>query len=247
MEIYNKEELISALIVAGYNKVDTLLCILVIDHIKNDKGNNEMLTFLDNQIESYGFRNYVEFDDYTYRVNALSLNEKVSECSDGELLVGDLLPLRERLVKYLINVDLSDAIIKKAKLIGINKLHLHADLFSNKEINIIKQEFGNEVFGELYNFSGKLECEDYKNMSDDEIYELVKDYRFSNYIYKFCLNEYQKEIASLAIRKNAMSKKHLNEVTFEDILDAYKDKETNSSVLISVCDAHSRTKKHEMD
>lgn len=244
MEKFNKEELISSLIMAGYNKVDILLYTLAINKIKNDKKLNSELIFEDAYVPSATFSSFIHYDEGTYSLGSNSLNDNVSIDNNASLLLGDIMPINKKLVSYFINEDLTDIIIKKAKLIGLDNLSTHVDLFSNKEINIIKEKYGNEIFGELYSYTEKLDHEDYKNMQELEIIDLMSNYNSSNYIYNFCLNEEQQEIARNVLMINAVIKEDTeNFKNYEDILEYYQKRDGNKSVLLSVCEAHSRIKK----
>lgn len=239
MEKYNSEELISTLLIAGFNKVDQLLITLVIDKIKKDEKINKILSFDNDNFYSNQFSEYVSFEDFVYYINGSSPRNIAYYNKDNkEVLIGDLLLINKTLLNYILEDGLKDVIIKKAKLIGIEDLSIHVDLFSNKEINIIKEEYGNEVFGDLYNTDMKFKYDDFKNISDEELVNIMKNYTGCNYIYHYLLTDRQKIIAKNAMNNNAKS------YNFEDnediILNNIRTRDRNESALFSVIDAISR-------
>lgn len=246
IEVFNNEELISSLIIAGYNKVDILLYKLVLDKIREDEKINKQLAFKNTNLISSTFSWYITYEDLTYSLHRKELTDAISyEKGNFDILVGDVLPANKKLIKYLLDTDLKDIIIKKAKLIGTENLHLHSESFSNKEINILKEEFGIEVFGEVYSYIDKLPVNDYRNMTDEEVIEHMKNFKYTNFIYKYCLSDHQREIADKVLLENGIIpnlENHSND-EYSDILEEYKNKETDSSVLINVCSAYSRMKR----
>lgn len=244
IEEFSTEELISSLIMAGYNRVDDLLLALVLDHLNNlDFGNMRIMYNGDSSLSSK-FTSFISYEDNVYSLTQKSLSVPIySVKNEDDILVGDILPVNSTLVKYFINTDLGKIILLKASMIGINNLSNHPDLFSNKEINILKEKLGSDVFGELYSQVDKLEVEDYASMSEKQITQLAqKNKGFSHsYIYKYCLNNHQRQIANevLSISSNYNLSSHLHK-SVDGIISEYRNRESNNSILLSVCEIHSR-------
>lgn len=132
MEKINSEIIISSLFMIGFDKVDTLLYINVVEQIDKFK----IFEFTDDK-RSDIFKKYIEFNGICYK-----LKDNVSLNNDIELPLYKELRTNNLLIKYLNELNYEEIIIKKIMFLGIDKIKHYNMLFSNKEKEIIYKMFG---------------------------------------------------------------------------------------------------------
>ena len=192
MEKYTVGDLVSALLISGFNKVDSLLLKLLNKKIQNDPILGRKLFFV-NSIESSVFRNVITYDKSVFEIKGKTALDSLYYSDECNVTFGDVLPKKEILINYAINEDLTDVILEKVSKIGLDNLPNYIHLFSNKEIDIVKHKLGNKVFGSFLSFDADLQIIDYKKLRNDDILCIIDSFKSLNYIYNYCLNEEQKK------------------------------------------------------
>ena len=117
MEIINSENLIGALLVLGYESVDSILYTLTLGKITKD---NRNFKFIDKELNKT-FMNFIDYDGGSFK-----LKEGLTMQSDTGLLneyfsIEEFLTNR-KLVEYLKTIDLNDIISKKNNFVEVKTL-----------------------------------------------------------------------------------------------------------------------------
>ena len=136
MEKICLDNIISALLFLGFDKVDSLLISYTTKNILE----SDMYHFeLDND-SLPSLYNYVELSSGTFKLNEQSI-EKINHGFKENIKKILALHSNKRLIEYLKTVDFTDIVLLKLNSIGIkNALELN-NLFSNKEKQIIMNIF----------------------------------------------------------------------------------------------------------
>jgi len=168
MEKINTEELISALFIVGFDKIDSLLFTYTLGKLSIDNRVMQTFEFEDKEC-SDTFNKYVTYDNDTYHL--------VEDCDiDTFILVGDKnLPLRKilhtnkKLITYLSLLDFSEIVLKKIMLLGDNGIDTLASHFCDKEREIISKLFGINEMNQRKMMEGAIA---YEKIYDEEAHEL---------------------------------------------------------------------------
>ena len=141
MEKINKEIIISSLFSMGFDKVDALLYMYVLDDLF--RYIDVIKKFEYDLIEPTStFNKYVDFDGMVSSLKkGYTLNTKVS-CDDGsQKQLRKVLNINYELVQYLEDVDFAKIVNKKVFDIGLERLEEFSYLFSNVEREYIYNAF----------------------------------------------------------------------------------------------------------
>ena len=141
MEKINTEELISSLLLLGFEKVDLILYTQTLGRLVIDNQTLKIFEF-DDHAFSDTFNKYVEYDEGVYKLKegySLDTNIKVGK---KDILLKDLLHTNKRLITYLNLLDFEEIIFKKITLLEDKSISTLPNYFSNKEKEIIYKMFG---------------------------------------------------------------------------------------------------------
>ena len=133
MEKINSENIISALFLLGFNKVDVLLYMCVLAKLT-----------LDNQSEdedfSFLFCQNIEFDGKVLKIKGDEGLDTTVMVIDGKpYSLRRMLKCNEKLMEQMKNLDFEEIIRRKINIIGEDKVYIYRDFFSSKEIDIINK------------------------------------------------------------------------------------------------------------
>lgn len=139
MEKINSENIISALFLLGFDKVDVLLYMCVLAKLTLDNQNEERFTLEDEDF-SFLFCQNIEF-------NGKVLEIKGNEGLDTTVMVIDgkpyslrrMLKSNEKLMEQMRQLDFEEIIRRKINIMGEDKVYIYRDFFSSKEIDIINK------------------------------------------------------------------------------------------------------------
>lgn len=143
MEKICLDNILSALLFYGFDKVDSLLLYYT---TKNVLTADEFKFVLDQDSLPTLFK-YVEFKDNTYQLkNGMSLSDEVEVGNKIVMPIKNILALHsnKKLMKYLKSVDFSNIILQKITNLKPENINEVAYLFSTKEKNIISNGLGLE-------------------------------------------------------------------------------------------------------
>ena len=99
MEKYTVGDLVSALLISGFNKVDSLLLKLLNKKIQNDPILGRKLFFV-NSIESSVFRNVITYDKSVFEIKGKTALDSLYYSDECNVTFGDVLPKKEILINY---------------------------------------------------------------------------------------------------------------------------------------------------
>ena len=139
MEKINSENIISALFLLGFDKVDVLLYMCVLAQLTLDNQIEERFTLEDKDF-SFLFCQNIEF-------NGKVLKIKGNEGLDTTVMVIDgkpyslrrMLKRNEKLMEQMRQLDFEEIIRRKINIMGEDKVYIYREFFSSKEIDIINK------------------------------------------------------------------------------------------------------------
>lgn len=139
MEKINSENIISALFLLGFDKVDVLLYMCVLAKLTLDNQIEERFTLEDEDF-SFLFCQNIEF-------NGKVLKIKGNEGLDTTVMVIDgkpyslrrMLKRNEKLMEQMRQLDFEEIIRRKINIMGEDKVYIYREFFSSKEIDIINK------------------------------------------------------------------------------------------------------------
>mgnify|MGYP004475111731 CR=1 FL=1 len=139
MEKINSENIISALFLLGFDKVDVLLYMCVLAKLTLDNQNEERFTLEDEDF-SFLFCQNIEF-------NGKVLEIKGNEGLDTTVMVIDgkpyslrrMLKCNEKFMEQIKKLDFEKIIRRKINIMCEDKVYIYREFFSSKEIDIINK------------------------------------------------------------------------------------------------------------
>lgn len=139
MEKINSENIISAIFLLGFDKVDALLYMCVLAKLTLDTQIEERFTLEDEAFSSLFCQN-IEF-------NGKVLEIKGNEGLDTTVMVIDgkpyslrrMLKCNKKLMEKIKKLDFEEIVRRKINIIGEDKVYIYREFFSSKEIDIINK------------------------------------------------------------------------------------------------------------
>lgn len=146
MEKINPENLITALILTGFEKVDSILMTFTLGHLTKD---NDLLKEFEFKGEkmSRTFNDFIIFENGSYRIKeGFDLNTNISSDKEKECPLKNILHTNNKLLNYIGILDFTSIISKKIESIGYNRIKDYEYLFSEKEKQIIYDKIDKNLF-----------------------------------------------------------------------------------------------------
>ena len=141
MEQINSETIISSLLVAGYDQVDTLLYTYLVGKLSIDDRKSQVFEFIENDF-SKTFEEYIQFDGIKYKLKeGYNINSNIKVTKDDYYPLRKLLKTNNKLIEYINSFDLRDIVIKKISILGQSNKEMLKGCFSNKEKEVIIEMF----------------------------------------------------------------------------------------------------------
>lgn len=136
MEKINTEILVSTLLVAGFQQVDSVLFTYTLGKLSIDNKELNLFEFDDKEITDT-FNKYISFDGIVYKLKPpYTLEDKVSPVEKYIIPLKKVLHINKKLLDYLNKLDFEEIILKKLSLLRDTQ---NLDyLFCQKEKEIIK-------------------------------------------------------------------------------------------------------------
>ena len=169
---FNDDELISALLIAGFDKVDLFLLKKVKEEILKS---GEF--FCEKLPPSENFMRIVRYHDGCYEPIASSVFDVVYRNSDRTYLVADGLPQNKELIKFVIkNVDYKDIIEKKSSMFLSRGKDDAFSRFSYKELIMLNKLFGITIKSEVLRDREEPLFLDLNDLSQKELQRFITEY-----------------------------------------------------------------------
>ena len=139
MEKINSENIISALFLLGFDKVDVLLYMCMLAKLTLDNQVEERFTLEDEDF-SFIFCQNIEFDGKVLKIKGNEGLDTTVMVTDGKpYSLRRMLKCNEKLMEQMKNLDFEEIIRRKINIIGEDKVYIYRDFFSSKEIDIINK------------------------------------------------------------------------------------------------------------
>lgn len=139
MEKINSENIISALFLLGFNKVDVLLYMCVLAKLTLDNQSEEWFNLEDEDF-SFLFCQNIEFDGKVLKIKGNEGLDTTVMVIDGKpYSLRRMLKCNKKLMEQMKNLDFEEIIRRKINIIGEDKVYIYRDFFSSKEIDIINK------------------------------------------------------------------------------------------------------------
>lgn len=137
-KIISSEDLISSLLVLGFERVDPLLYSLVLGNIYFEQ--KEKFRFEEKEY-SVQFKQFVECDEVFYKLkDGLFMDTDTGLLENKIITIEKFLSAGNReLINYLKKMDFKDVILRKKEILGITSIEEAKDLFSKKEREILTE------------------------------------------------------------------------------------------------------------
>ena len=147
MEKINTEMILSSLFLIGFDRVDEIFLDNLIGKILYEKREKHQFE-LEEEEPSDIFNFYFEHKSTVYKLKDGYDMNSIVQVNDRDIVnLKDLLLTNDKLLEYLCDCDFKDVIEKKIKEIGIGRVEKHANLFSNREKEIMAEMYRIELFG----------------------------------------------------------------------------------------------------
>ena len=139
MEKINSENIISALFLLGFDKVDVLLYMCMLANLTLDNQVEERFTLEDEDF-SFIFCQNIEFDGKVLKIKGNEGLDTTVMVTDGKpYSLRRMLKCNEKLMEQMKNLDFEEIIRRKINIMGEDKVYIYREFFSSKEIDIINK------------------------------------------------------------------------------------------------------------
>ena len=139
MEKINSENIISALFLLGFDKVDVLLYMCMLAKLTLDNQVEERFTLEDEDF-SFIFCQNIEFDGKVLKIKGNEGLDTTVMVTDGKpYSLRRMLKCNEKLMEQMKNLDFEEIIRRKINIMGEDKVYIYREFFSSKEIDIINK------------------------------------------------------------------------------------------------------------
>ena len=139
MEKINSENIISALFLLGFDKVDVLLYMCMLAKLTLDNQVEERFTLEDEDF-SFIFCQNIEFDGKVLKIKGNEGLDTTVMVTDGKpYSLRRMLKCNEKLMEQMKNLDFEEIIRRKINIMGEDKVYIYSEFFSSKEIDIINK------------------------------------------------------------------------------------------------------------
>ena len=137
MEKINSENIISALFLLGFDKVDVLLYMCVLAKLTLDNQGEEWFNLEDEDF-SFLFCQNIEFDGKVLKIKGNEGLDTIVMVIDGKPYpLRRMLKCNKKLLDQIKKLDFEEIIRRKIDIMGEDKVYIYREFFSSKEINII--------------------------------------------------------------------------------------------------------------
>lgn len=137
MEKINTEILVSTLLVAGFQQVDSVLFTYTLGKLSLDNQELNLFEFADEETTNT-FNKYISFNGMVYKLKTpYTLEDNVSPVEKYIIPLKKVLHTNNKLLDYLNELDFEEIILKKLSLLQDTKNQDY--LFSQKEKEIIRE------------------------------------------------------------------------------------------------------------
>ena len=137
MEWIGTEEIITALLIIGFDKIDPLLFTYTLANVPTNSSDHSF-KIIDKEL-SQAFKKYVDNDRFLYKLKeGIKLETEVLKLKDGgSIKVIDCLEKNKELINFLYMFDFSEVVKKKACIFGFqNESDDSISILSKKEKEI---------------------------------------------------------------------------------------------------------------
>lgn len=139
MKKINSENIISALFLLGFDKVDVLLYMCVLAKLTLDNQVEERF-ILEDEDFSFIFCQNIEFDGKVLKIKGNEGLDTTVMVTDGKpYSLRRMLKCNEKLMEQMKNLDFEEIIRRKINIMGEDKVYIYREFFSSKEIDIINK------------------------------------------------------------------------------------------------------------
>lgn len=139
MEKINSENIISALFLLGFDKVDVLLYMCVLAKLTLDNQGEEWFN-LEGEDFSFLFCQNIEFDGKVLKIKGSEGLDTIVMVIDGKPYpLRRMLKCNKKLMDQIKKLDFEEIIRRKINIMGEDKVYIYREFFSSKEIDIINK------------------------------------------------------------------------------------------------------------
>lgn len=146
MEKINTEDLITALLLAGFDKVDSTLITFTLGYISLNSGSLGDFEFKAEKL-SWTFNNFIVSEQGAYRLKeGFDLDTNVSPIEGRKISLRRILHINRKLLSYIESLDFTPILTRKIEAIGYDRISSFESLFCDKEKQIISENIDKNLF-----------------------------------------------------------------------------------------------------
>lgn len=146
MEKINTEDIITALLLAGFDKVDSTLITFTLGYISLNNGSLRDFEFKAEKL-SWTFNDFVVSEQGAYRLkDGFDLDTNVSPVKEREIPLRRILHTNRKLLSYIESLDFTPILTRKIEAIGYDRISSFESLFCDKEKQIISENIDKNLF-----------------------------------------------------------------------------------------------------
>lgn len=146
MEKINTENLITVLLLAGFDKVDSTLITFTLGYISLNSGSLGDFEFKAEKL-SWTFNNFIVSEQGAYRLKeGFDLDTNVSPIEVRKISLRRILHINRKLLSYIESLDFTPILTRKIEAIGYDRISSFESLFCDKEKQIISENIDKNLF-----------------------------------------------------------------------------------------------------
>lgn len=139
MEKINSENIITALFLLGFDKVDVLLYMCVLAELTLNNHGDEWFVLEDKDFSAIFCQN-VEFNGKTFKIkDNKGLDTVIIVINGKPYSLRKMLNCNDKLLEHIKGLNFEEIVKRKVNIIGEDKIYIYANFFSSKEIDILNK------------------------------------------------------------------------------------------------------------